>query len=60
MPIKENKVQIDFPQPPKVVREGATDTRQQEFDRWYYDLRTSLIREFERLTDLIDQKQNKT
>lgn len=44
-------IEIEFPNAPKV---SDRPERQAEFEQWYYDMKTSLIRQFEQLGDAID------
>ena len=48
-------VQIDFPPAPKV---SDRPEKQDAFEKWYFDFKTCIIREFEKQAELIDQKKN--
>lgn len=54
------RIQIDWPELPALEIDFATKTvRREPLDRWYFDLKTSLVREFEALAKRIDSKADK-
>jgi hypothetical protein len=54
---KVTHVELDFPSAPDFNNRGD---RQQNFEQWYYELQTSLKRQFEELSSRIDELENKT
>lgn len=47
-------IDADFPPPPKV---SERPEKQQEFEQWYYQLRTSVLDKLQALADVVDAQQ---
>lgn len=50
------EVQIEFPDAPKL---SDRPDKQQDFDRWYFELKTCMVRQFQVFADEIEELKRK-